>query len=506
MQIPRPEHPRPQFMRQNWLNLNGPWQFEIDNGRSGEARGLYKKDVPLKDTIIVPFCPESELSGINHKDFMYGVWYKRKVMLNALSGRIVLHFGAVDYYCKVYVNGIWAGEHKGGYVSFDFDITALLHEGANEITVYAEDDTRSRLIPSGKQSSRYHSYECFYTRTTGIWQTVWLEFIPESFIQNIKYYPNIANSTITIEADFCGCADFKCNIYFDKVAAGSYFAPQVSGKHIFTVQLTETHLWTIGQGNLYDVELSFGDDYVQSYFGLRQIRLDGHRFLINEKSVFQRLILDQGFYPEGVYTAPSDDDLIQDIQLSMNAGFNGARLHEKIFEERYLYHADRMGYIVWGEYPDWGLDHSYPDHIYAILPEWISQIQRDFNHPSIIGWCPHNETGDQNGRKQFDPGISMLYDVTKALDTTRPCIDASGNFHVKTDIFCVHDYNQDPISFKENYDQLMHDGILYDRFSDIQTYHGEATFVSEYGGIAWNADPNGWGYGQGPKSLDEFYE
>ncbi len=507
MQIPRPEYPRPQFVRQNWLNLNGAWQFEIDQGRSGEARGLQKENVALSGSITVPFCPESQLSGVAYTDFMYGVWYKRKVTLNKLSGRTLLHFGAVDYRCKAFVNGVFAGEHKGGYVSFSFDVTALLREGENEICVYAEDDTRDRLIPSGKQCEQYRSCGCNYTRTTGIWQTVWLEFMPETYIDTVKYYPNITDGSVTVEAVLKGTGDFTCDISFEGKKMGSYTAAKAAGMLVFTVPLAEKHLWEVGKGNLYDVAFSFGKDSVQSYFGLREVRLDGYKFLINGKSVFQRLILDQGFYPDGIYTAPTDGDLERDIGLSMAAGFNGARLHEKIFEERFLYHADKKGYLVWGEYPDWGLDHTYADNIYGILPEWLEEVKRDFNHPSIIGWCPHNETWDQAGRKQFDPSIAMVYDVTKALDPTRPCIDTSGNFHVKTDIFCVHDYEQDPAVFKANYDRLMTEGVLHDRFSHKQTYRGEATFVSEYGGIAWNLDDKGgWGYGQGPKTIEEFYD
>ena len=187
MNIPRSEYPRPQFVREGWMNLNGEWQFEIDNGRSGEARGLQNEGVSLEGKITVPFCPESELSGVCHKDFMYGVWYKRRVTVDTLSEKTLLHFGAVDYICKAYVNGQFAGEHKGGYVSFSFDITSLLRVGENEIAVYALDDTRDRSIPTGKQSDRYASHGCFYTRTTGIWQTVWLEFMPKTHIKSVKY-------------------------------------------------------------------------------------------------------------------------------------------------------------------------------------------------------------------------------------------------------------------------------------------------------------------------------
>ena len=510
MTIPRQEYPRPQFVRQNWYNLNGQWQFEMDQGCSGEVRGLQNEGVALSGSITVPFCPESKLSGIGYTDFIYGVWYKRTVTLEKLSGKTLLHFGAVDYHCRAFVNGQFVGEHKGGYVSFAFDITKALRVGENEITVFAQDDTCDRLIPSGKQSRTYNSRGCYYTRTTGIWQTVWLEFMPETHIEWVKYYPNIADGSVNVQAKLNGSANFDCQVNYNGKPMGSYVADNASGTLEFNVKLAEKHLWEVGKGELYDVALTFGDDSVNSYFGLRQVRLDGHKFLINGKSVFQRLILDQGFYPDGIYTAPTDADLKRDIELSLAVGFNGARLHEKIFEERFLYYADKMGYIVWGEFPDWGLDHSYADNIYGFLPEWIEEMNRDFNHPALIGWCPHNETWDQKGRKQFDPAIALIYDVTKAIDPTRPCIDTSGNFHVKTDIFCVHDYEQDPAIFKANYDRLMTEGVLHDRFEKRQTYRGEATFVSEYGGIRWapgEKDENrcgSWGYGQDVVDEEDF--
>jgi len=374
MEIPRQEYPRPQFVRKGWKNLNGQWQFEIDNGRSGEARGLQNAGVTLSQSILVPFCPECKRSGIGHKDFLYGVWYKRTVFLEKLTGRVRLHFGAVDYHCRAYVNGIFVGEHKGGYVSFAFDITDALKAGENEITVYAQDDTRDRLIPSGKQSPQYHSYRCYYSRTTGIWQTVWLEFMPEVHIRKVKFYPNIADNSVSVAVELNGKADFCCAVAFDAEPMGAYRAKAASGQLYFTVSLAQAHLWELGKGNLYDVHLTFGEDEVDSYFGLRQIQLDGERFLLNGKSVFQRLILDQGFWPESLYTAPTDEELQMDIRRGMELGFNGARMHEKIFEERYIYHADRMGYMVWGEYPDWGLDHSYEDHVYAIVPEWTELL------------------------------------------------------------------------------------------------------------------------------------
>ncbi len=514
MSIPRAEYPRPQFVREGWMNLNGKWQFEIDNGRSGEARGLQKEGVALSGEITVPFCPESELSGVGHKDFMQGVCYKRKFTLDNLAGRTVLHFGAVDYVCKAYINGVFVGSHKGGYVSFAFDITSAVRLGENEITVFAEDDTKDVSIPTGKQSDRYGSHGCFYTRTTGIWQTVWLEFMPETYIKKVKYFPNITDCSVTVEAELVGNNDLFCEAFYKGEKMGQYAARQVGGRLMFTLSLKEKHLWEAGAGRLYDLKFSFGEDRAESYFGLREVRLDGFKFLINGKSVFQRLVLDQGFYPQGIYTAPSDEALKKDIELSLACGFNGARLHEKIFEERFLYHADKMGYLVWGEYPDWGIDPSRKESVYSVLPEWMEEIERDFNHPAIIGWCPRNEVWEQYRAFPCPDALSTVYDVTKAVDPTRPCIDTSGGYHVKTDIFDVHDYNQNPETFKANYDRLMTEGVVYDWLSKTgtkQVYKGEAVFVSEYGGIKWvdgqsfeNDHQVSWGYGDAPRTEEEF--
>lgn len=507
--IPRPEYPNPQFERSDWINLNGEWQFEMDQGRSGRERELYKAE-SLSGKILVPFCPESELSGVGYTDFISAVWYRRTVNIpeEKLTGRVFLHFGAVDYEAFVYVNGKLAGSHRGGYIHFSLDITDYVKAGENVIVVCAEDDSRDPLIPSGKQSFLYASKGCHYTRTTGIWQTVWLEFTPKSYIKNFRIYPDIKNATATIHAEVCGAGKFKAEAYFDGKSVG-VFESQSNGETISgTITLSEKHIWDIGEGNLYDLNLTYDEDNVKSYFGLRNVRMDGFKFMLNDRSVFMRLILDQGFYPDGIYTAKSEEELVRDIELSLAAGFNGARLHEKIFEPRFLYHCDRLGYLTWGEYPNWGLDYSNPKALSSFLTEWMEEIARDFNHPSIIGWCPFNETWDYEGRKQWDDLLRMAYRTTKNLDPTRPCIDTSGNFHVETDIFDVHDYEQNVESFKNNYDRLMSENDLCDRHHDkqgTQIWNGEPVFMSEYGGIRWASEQNnGWGYGEAPVSEEEF--
>lgn len=509
MTIPRSEHPDPQFQRKDWLNLNGEWDFEFDFGNSGLRAGVLEKD-EWSRKINVPFCPESKLSGIEYTDFIAAVWYRKSVTVTEaqLEGRVLIHFGAVDYETYLYVNGEEAGYHKGGYTSFTFDITEFLTAGENIIAVNARDDVRDPLVPRGKQSELYNSHGCDYTRTTGIWQTVWLEFVPKAYVKSFKLFPDTVNATLGVSAVVEGEGAFKAEAFYDGRLVGS-FEKTAAGFVSGDIKLSETHLWEVGCGRLYDLKITFGADEISSYFGLRDIRIDGYKVLINGKSVFQRLVLDQGFYADGIYTAPSDEALEKDIRLSLAVGFNGARLHQKVFEPRFLYHCDRLGYIVWGEFGNWGLDYSRDGALEAMLPQWCESVARDFNHPAIVGWCPFNETWDRDGRKQNDELLRIVYRVTKQLDETRPCIDTSGNFHVETDIFDVHDYEQKVEIFKGNYDRLMTEGVLFEHFPDRQEYDGKKpAFVSEYGGIQWSLGSRGdaWGYGNAPKSEQEFID
>lgn len=509
MTLPRSEHPDPQFQRKDWLNLNGEWDFEFDFGNSGLRAGILERSEWSKK-ITVPFCPESKLSGIGYTDFIAAVWYRRNITVTEaqLEGRVLIHFGAVDYETYLYVNGKEAGCHKGGYTSFTFDITDFLTAGENVIAVNAKDNVRDPLVPRGKQSEIYDSHGCDYTRTTGIWQTVWLEFVPKAYIKSFKLFPDPVNGALGVSAVLEGEGALKAEAFYDGKPVGS-FEKSASGCVSGEIKLSETHLWEVGCGRLYDLRLTFGDDEVCSYFGLRDVRIDGYKVLINGKSVFQRLVLDQGFYADGIYTAPSDEALVNDIKISLAVGFNGARLHQKVFEPRFLYHCDRLGYIVWGEFGNWGLDYSLDGALESMLPQWCESVARDFNHPAIIGWCPFNETWDRDGRRQNDELLRVIYRVTKQLDETRPCIDTSGNYHVETDIFDVHDYEQNVDIFKGNYDRLMSEGVLYERFPDRQEYDGhKPAFVSEYGGIQWSLGSRGdaWGYGNAPKDEQEFFD
>lgn len=513
MNLPRSEYPRPQMRRDAWTNLNGPWDFAFDLSRSGMDRKFYENG-EYTHRITVPFCPESTLSGIGFTDFMAAVWYRRTFRLEDAqrAGRVLLHFGAVDYLARVWVNGTLAGEHRGGYASFTLDITEYVTTGENTLVVGAEDDGRSGKQPRGKQSGQYHSHGCDYTRTTGIWQTVWLEYVPETHIERIKITPDPANAQVLVECDVANATGAALSLAasFDGQPMGEAQINTTERYACCALPLRETHLWDIGSPNLYDLTLTLqkGEttDVVQSYFGLRTVEWKHHAMYLNGRPVFQRLILDQGFYPDGIYTAPSDEALVRDIRLAMDLSFNGARLHEKVFEERFLYHADRLGYLVWGEHANWGLDITTPEGLANFMPEWLEIVRRDYSHPAIVGWCPFNETWDWNGTRQDDRVLGTVYQATKALDPTRPVIDTSGNFHVVTDIYDVHDYEQDIPTFAGRYAGL-EPGTAYETHPNRQTYGGQPYFVSEYGGAWWDptADntADGWGYGQRPTSEEE---
>ena len=515
LSIPRPEYPRPQMVRDNWLNLNGLWEFQVDPGLSGEERGLYKKDEKFSQTINVPFCPESKLSGIGQKDFMSCVWYRRKFYMpkNWKGKRIFLHFGAVDYEADVWINEEKVGNHQGGYTPFSFEITNLLRKEENLLVVRALDNVRSSLQPSGKQSPKWESYGTKYTRTTGIWQTIWLEAVSSTFIQSFRLYPDLDKGRVIFQVNINGETEgliLNTKIFASKKKVGER-ETSVRNTLFFSVELSEIYPWEPGKPFLYDLELSLGErgkcrDKVRSYFGLRKIEIQEKKVLLNNKPIFQRLILDQGFYPEGIYTAPTNEALRKDIELSLSSGFNGARLHQKVFEPYFLYWADKLGYLVWEEYPNWGIDHSHPAALKIILREWLEVIERDFNHPAIIGWCPFNET-PQNQDPEL---IRLIYRITKSIDSTRPVIDTSGYHHTETDIYDSHNYEQNPEKFAASFEAFKKDEKPWRNDPEHQVhYQGQPYFVSEYGGIWWNPsqkDNKAWGYGKRPQTKKEFLE
>lgn len=512
-------HPNPIFERDNWQSLNGEWDFGFSKKADKNYKFLteekildfYKQSV-FTHKINVPFCIESALSGIGYTGFLNRVWYKKRIHITSNGNRVFLHIGAADYKTTVILNGEIAGSHKGGYTPMCFDITEFAVDGENELYILCEDNTRDSLIAGGKQSDRKNSYACSYTRTTGIWQSVYMEYAPFDYVKNFKLTPSFKHGNITVELELYGRGKLEINAYLDEKNVGTRCIEEASGFIIVQIPISDIRPWELGNAVLYDLEIKFGDDKVSSYFGLRDIALDGFKFMLNGKSVFQRTVLDQGFYRKGIYTAENDEELKRDITLSMALGFNGARLHQKVFDPRFLYFCDRMGYMVWGEYANWGLDYSNPKSVDIFLHEWGEALRRDYNHPAIIGWCPFNETWNYKGRKQYDPLLRTVYAYTKAFDRTRPCIDTSGNFHVVTDIYDVHDYRGEFAEFRKSYESLVTDGELYEHVLQDnpgrQKYNGEPVFMSEYGGIKWESDKQykSWGYGNDVKTEEEWLE
>jgi hypothetical protein len=512
-EIPRPEHPNPQFMRAEWLNLNGPWDFGETNEDEAE-RFLSGGDYPEK--IIVPFCREAKASGLGRREFVKNVWYRRSFEVPAdwKSKRIRLHIGACDWRTEVWLNGVRLGEHVGGNVSFHFDATEAVHrDKPNTLIVHAFDDTASGLQPLGKQSISGKSEGIFYTQTTGIWQTVWLEGVGESYVRELRVEPrpesNVALMTVDVDGPVDGLnIEVEVHTPEARVAQGIAHAQWRDAKLLLAIP--NARKWSLEDPYLYHLRilLKRGDyeivDELGSYFGMRSVTVDGNAILLNGKPVFQRLVLDQGFYPDGVWTAPTDEALRGDIELAKAAGFNGARLHQKVFEPRFHYWADTLGYLCWGEYPSYGADYGNPAVNAPIIREWNEIIARDRNHPSIIGWCPFNETPESAEVLQ-----DTILDLTRQLDPARPCLETSGWVHHVPDpeVMDVHDYEQNPEVFGQRWagDFPWKNGLGLPARYGVGGLPKTPMFISEYGGIGWSLDENAWGYGNTPKTIEEFH-
>lgn len=516
--IPRPEYPRPQFERAAWVNLNGTWSFDFDFGLSGMDRNLQKAE-KLDKQITVPFCPESKLSGIGHTDFINCVWYQRKISIPSdwAGKKIFLNFGAVDFMAEVFIDGNLVQRHTGGSSSFAIDITSRVKPGqTHNLVVRVEDNLRSGKQTGGKQSSQYASFGCFYTRVTGIWQTVWMEAVDAKGLKSVIVRPDIDQEQLVVMPQFYAESNYTLEVVMkdgDKTVAKK--SVPCSNHAVVVLPVKKMKLWSPESPFLYDLTYTVKDkdgkvvDEVKSYAGMRKAHIEGGKFYLNNKPYFQRLVLDQGFYPDGIWTAPSDEALKNDIVLSKNAGFNGARLHQKVFEERYYYWADKLGYITWGESASWGLDINDELAARNFLSEWSEILVRDRNHPSLVTWTPLNETWSSRDGV-YTRFVRDIYNVTKAIDPTRPINDASGDDHVLTDIWTVHNYEQDGnklfdqlkfVEGKEPYRNTKNKPFL-------AVYEGQPYMVDEFGGIGWMAledRKDSWGYGGLPQSEEEFY-
>jgi beta-galactosidase/beta-glucuronidase len=519
-EIPRPEYPRPQFVRAQWLNLNGKWTYTFDFGNSGQERD-FASSKGFEGEIIVPFCPESLLSGVNHKDFINAIWYQRSIIIPAdWEGKnVLLHFGAVDYESEAFIDGKSVGRHFGGSSSFEFDITPYVKAGqTHNLVVFVRDDTRSGLQPSGKQCPAFKSSGCHYTRTTGIWQTVWIEPVSRYGLESCQIIPDLDQKRFVIQPRFYA---LKAGLRFrvtvkDGLKGVSEEEATASNNLTCVLPLKKPMTWWPENPFLYDLVFEVVDDTgkvidrVGSYAGLRKVHIEGNHVFLNNKPCYLRLVLDQGFYPDGIWTAASDQALRRDIELALKAGFNGARLHQKVFEERFHYWADRLGYLTWGECSSWGIDLASGVAARNFLIEWEEIVVRDRNHPSIIAWSPFNEAWSE--AEPFKRLIIDAYGLTHNLDPTRPVNDSSGGIHVKTDLWTEHTYEQNPQKLNELLTPSEGKNVWRLFPERSCSYQGQPYLVDEYGGIKWIPSidkkfaDNSWGYGEEPKSLEEFYQ
>lgn len=515
--ISRNEYPRPQFERTEWINLNGTWEFEFDDHDMGEE-AKWHKDRPFSKKINVPFCFQSELSGIGDTSFHDIVWYRRNLVLpdSYMGKRIILHFGAVDYSAKVWVNGEFVIAHEGGHTPFSADITNALQEGNNTIVVRVQDYSKDVTLPRGKQHWKEKSELIFYTRTTGIWQTVWLEPVSASYLQRVQLTPDIDHNNIQIRSFVDGWFEnsdlrLKISISFQGKPVVEDLIQIVEKEEERTIKLHDFNdhsmgrWWSPEHPNLYDIQFTLIEngqiaDQVNSYFGMRKISVEDGMICLNNRPYYMKLILDQGYFPGGVLTAASDEAFRKDIEYTKMMGFNGARKHQKIEDPRYIYWCDRMGLLLWGEMAN---AYQYSEkYVSRFIQEWQEAIQRDYNHPCLVVWVPLNESwGVPNilvDKRQQAHALS-IYHLTKSLDSTRPVISNDGWEHVKSDILTIHDYE-------------WRREVLTERYSSQQkaitsnpqrwlivpgyTYNGEPLFMSEFGGISFIQDNknDGWGY------------
>ncbi|MGV3742367.1 MAG: glycoside hydrolase family 2 protein [Burkholderiaceae bacterium] len=516
-------YPRPQLVREHWQSLDGIWKFAFDNKREYAHPS---DQIKWTNEITVPFPPESKASGIGDRGFHQACWYERDFDIKPAQDRVFLHFGAVDYRARVWVNGLLVVEHEGGHTPFAADIThALNASGQQVVTVLAEDDPFDLAKPRGKQDWQLEAHSIWYPRTTGIWQTVWLERVPITYIQKLRWTPHFDGFEIGCETLIGGPQEGELTVevkisHDSKVLADDRYKV-IGGEAHRKIALSDPGiddsrnelLWSPERPTLLDAEVTLwqGDrilDRVRSYTALRSVAISRDRFMLNGRPYQLRLVLDQGYWEDTLLTAPSDEALRRDVELAKAMGFNGVRKHQKIENPRYLYWADKLGLVVWEEMPS-----AYRFSAQAVtrlVREWIEVIDRDYSHPCIIVWVPFNESwGVPNltSMQAHRNAVEALYHMTRTLDSTRPVIGNDGWEASATDILGIHDYDRNPEGLLSRYGSAAHTQELFDRRRpggriltlDGYPHRGQPIMLTEFGGIAFSksSNPNAkkdWGY------------
>ncbi len=523
-------YPRPQLERAVWSSLNGQWECALDR----DAQWRCPPDVRWDRSIIVPFAPETPASGINDPSFSRATWYRRRVTPPSLgpNERLILHFGAVDYDATVWIDGHHATDHEGGYTPFKVDVTDLVKRNEPfEIVVRARDDPHDLAKPRGKQDWLLEPHSIWYPRTSGIWQTVWLEPVGTTHIGTLRWTPNLERWEIGIEAHIEGPpredVRLQVRLHVGTMLLADDTYTVIGGDVARRIALSDPGiddyrnelLWSPSSPTLIDAELTLRDgkgailDRVQSYTALRTIGIQGPTLVLNGRPQHLRMVLDQGYWPDTGLTPPSDAALYRDVQLAKAMGFNGVRKHQKIEDPRYLHWADRLGLLVWGEMPS---PYRFTKlMIERLTREWVAALKRDYSHPCVMAWVPFNESWgvpnlpDIPAERYFVQG---LYCLTKTIDPSRPVIGNDGWESVATDIIGIHDYEDDPERLARRYEAEEMIPHLFKRERpggrlitlDGVEHQGQPIMLTEFGGIAFSRGrQKTWGYSRA-ESAEEF--
>jgi hypothetical protein len=523
-------YPNPLMEREVWRDLGGVWEFAFDDDSMWER----PSQVVFDREILVPFPPESRRSGIHDTAFHATVWYRRRLNVShdetsGGSKRVLLHFGAVDYASKVWVDGHLVAEHVGGHTPYVVDITSFVREGEDlDLVVRAEDDPSDLEQPRGKQDWLRESHGIWYPRTTGIWQPVWLEFVPETRIERLTWTPDFAAWGIGLRASIAGTAPTALSLRVRLELDGEVLAcdnyrienERVSRRiDLPDPGLDEARsrlLWSPEHPTLIDatVELLDGDrvlDRVESYTAMRSVGTDGHRFTLNGRPYFLRMTLDQGYWPDTVM-ASTDEQLRLDVELTKALGFNGVRKHQKVENPRWLYWCDRLGLLVWEEMPShYGFS---PQAVQRLTTEWMEIIERDASHPCIMAWVVFNESwgvSDLASSETQQHYVHALYHLTKSLDPSRLVIGNDGWENLVGDFIGIHDYAAEPSRLRDRYGSAEAVRATVERPWGRRLtvgkciVDGKPVVLSEFGGVMFSALPGGWGYGQ-VSTEDAFLE